>query len=107
MLMTPHYWQLFASQQTGKLLLPPNSDLARMLEWSNHWCMMLTLNKTKALVVSRSRTVNAPHGGLVLSGVCICASPNHDILGMKFASRLTFKVHVCGIVSGVSQRIGI
>ena len=29
-------------------------------------------------------TVNYPHGDLVLSGVSICASPNLDILGMKF-----------------------
>ena len=27
-------------------------------EWCNHWCMILNLNKTKALVVNKSRTVN-------------------------------------------------
>ena len=42
-----------------------NRDLARIQEWSNHWCMILNPNKTKALVVSRSRTVNPPHGKLV------------------------------------------
>ena len=51
-------------------------DLSRIQEWCNHWCMILNFNKTKPLVVSRSRTVNPPHGDLVLSGVCICASPN-------------------------------
>ena len=69
--------------------------------------MILNPNKTKALVVSRSRTVNPPHGDLVLSGVSICASPNLDIPGLKFDSRLTFENHVCGIVSRVSQRIRI
>ena len=69
--------------------------------------MILKLNKTKALVVTRSTTVNPPHGDLVLPGVSICDSPNLDILGMKFDSRLTFKDHACGIVSRVSQRIGI
>ena len=69
--------------------------------------MILNLNKTKALVVSRSRTVSPPHGDLVLSGVSICASPNLDTLGVKFYSRLTFKDHVRGIVSRVSQRISI
>ena len=34
-----------------------NRDLARIQEWCNHWCMILNPNKTKALVVSRSRTV--------------------------------------------------
>ena len=50
--------QLFASQQTVLLLLPPNRDLARIQEWCNHWCILLNPNKTKALVVSKSRTVN-------------------------------------------------
>ena len=59
--------------------------------------MILNPNKTKALVVSRSMTVNPPHGDLVLYGVSICASPNIDILGVKFDSRLTFADHVRGI----------
>ena len=69
--------------------------------------MILNPNKTKALVVSRSRTVNPPHGDLVLSVVSICASPNLDILGVKFDNRLTFEGHLRGIFSLVSQRIGI
>ena len=64
-------------------------------------------NKTMALVVSRSRTVNSPHGDLVLSAVSNCASPNIDILGVKFDSRLTFEDHVRGIVSRVVQIIYI
>ena len=65
-------------------------------------------NKTKALVVSRSRTVcPPPHRDLVLSVVSIGTSPSLDILGMKFASRLTFEYHVRGIVSRVSWRICI
>ena len=48
-----------------------NRELARSQEWCNHWCMILNSNKTKDLVVSRSRTVNPPHGDLALSGVSI------------------------------------
>ena len=51
-----------------------NRDLARIQEGCNYWCMMLNTNKTKVLVVNRSRTVNPPHGDLVLSGVSICFS---------------------------------
>ena len=69
--------------------------------------MILNQNKTKALVVSRSRTVNPPHDDLVLSGVSICASPNIDIHGVRFNSRSTFEDHVRGIVSSASQRIRI
>ena len=48
------------------------------------WCMILNPNKTKALVVSRSRTVNPNLGDLVLSDVSIYASPKLDIFGVKF-----------------------
>ena len=44
-------------------------DVARIQEGCNHWGMVLNPNKTKALVVSRSRTVNPSHGDLILSGV--------------------------------------
>ena len=69
--------------------------------------LILNPNKTKGLVDSRSRTVNHPHGDLFVSGVSICASPNFDIIDVKFDSKLTFEDHVRVIVSGVSQRIGI
>ena len=69
--------------------------------------MIRNPNKTKALVVSRSKIVNPPHGDLVSSGVSICASPNLDILGMKFDSRLTYKDNMHGIVSRASQNIDI
>ena len=36
-----------------------------------------------------------------------CPSPNIDILGVKFDSKLTFKDHMRGIVSHVFQRIGV
>ena len=108
MQMTPHYWQLFASQQTDLLvLLPFNRDLALIQAWCNHWCMILNPNKSKALVFIRSRTVNPPYGDLVVSGVSIRACLYLDILGVKFDSKLTFEDHVRGIVSLVSQRIGI
>ena len=84
-----------------------NRDLARIQEWCNHWCMILNPNKTTGLVVSRSKTVSPPNGDLVFSGVSIRASPSLNILGMEFDSKLTFEDHVCGIVSHVSQRIGI
>ena len=83
-----------------------NSDLARIREWCNHWCMILNLNKTKAFIVSRSRTVSPPHGDLDLSVVFIRASSNLDILGVKFDSKLTFEDHVRSIVSRVFKRIG-
>ena len=66
---------------------------------------MLNHNKTRVLVVSRSKTVNPPHGDLVLSGVSIRVSSNFDILGGKFHSKISFEDYVRGMVSRVSQRI--
>ena len=58
-------------------------------------------------MVSRPRTINHPHGDLVLSGVSICVSPHLDSLVVKFDNRFTFEDHVHGIVSRVTQRIAI
>ena len=41
-----------------------NKDLARIRVWCDHWCMILNPNKTKAVFVSRFRTVNPPHSDL-------------------------------------------
>ena len=84
-----------------------NRDFAIIQEWCNHWCMILNSSKIKSLVVSRSRTVNPPHGDLVLSDAFICADPSLNILGVNFDSRLTLEDHVRGILSRVPQRIGI
>ena len=37
-----------------------NRNLARIQEWCNHWCIVLNINKTKTLVVSKPRAVNPP-----------------------------------------------
>ena len=71
--------------------------LARIKEWCSHWYMTLNPNKTKALVISRPRTVNPPLGDLVLSVVSIRASPNL-VIGVKFDRKLTFEDHELGIV---------
>ena len=61
--------------------------------------MTLNPNKTKALVVSRSRTMNPPQGDLVSSGDAIRANSNLGILGVKFDNKLTFEDNARGIVS--------
>ena len=108
MQMTPCCWQLFVSQQTDLLLLLPLRGTwlgFRSGAITGAWYRIL--KKTKALVISSSRTVSPPHGYLVLSGVSIGASPNLDILSLNFDSKLTFEDHVRGIVSRVSKRISI
>ena len=66
--------------------------------------MILNPNKTKALVVSRSRTVNPPHNDLDLSAlVSICASPNLDILDAKLTAGSSSNT-MCVVLSPVSLK---
>ena len=95
------------SSDRPTLVVSVNRDLARIHERCGHWCMLLNPKKSKALVVSRSRIVYPPHGDLGLAGVPILSNPSLDILGVRFDCRLTFESHVLGVVSQVSQRIGI
>ena len=55
---------------TGRPAVTASSkrDLAVIQRWCNHWWEIQNPNKTKALVVSRSKTVSPQHGDLVLSG---------------------------------------
>ena len=69
--------------------------------------MILNPIKVKALVLSRSRTMNHPHGDLVLSGVSICASLNLDILGVKFLTASPPSNAMCVVLFLMFQRIGI
>ena len=81
-----------------------NRDLARIQQWCNHCYIILNPNKIKALVVSRSRTVNSPMVTLSCLGFPF-AIPRHSWLEVD--NKLTFEDHVCAIVSRVSQRICI
>ena len=59
MLMTPHHCPLIVVREPADrpgVAASLNRDLARIQEWCNQCCMILNPNKTKALVVSRSRT---------------------------------------------------
>ena len=57
-----------------------NRDLARIHEWCGRYCMLFNQKKSKALLVSRSRTVCPPHGDLGLSGEPILSNLSLDIL---------------------------
>ena len=79
--MTSHYRQLFASQQTVLLLLPPLPGTWLGFGSSaitGAWYRILTKLRLQWYIDS-----NPPHGDLVLSGVSVCASPNLNILGSK------------------------
>ena len=100
-------WQLLARQQTDLLLLPLLTGTWLGFSTSTITETRYLILTKLSLVVSRSRTVSPPHGDMVVSWVSILASPNLDILSVKFHMKFIFEDHVSGIVYNVSQRIGI
>ena len=98
---SPLYWQLFARQLlTDLLLLPPLAGTWLVFRDSS----LINL-RLLSLVDPGLRTLT--HGGLLMTGISICARPNLDIRGLKFDSKLKFEDHVRSIVSRVLQRITI
>lgn len=57
--------------------------------------------------MSRSRTVDTPHGGGVLSGVPIEACPNVVNLSVRFAGKLPFDADVLYLVTSREYVTGI
>ena len=110
MQMTPHYKLavVLKPAEWPAVAASLNRDLARIQEWCNHWCIILNPNKTKvySLVDPGLRALPMVTWSCLWC-VCIWASPNLDILGLKFDSKLTFEDDVRCIVSHVSQRIDI
>lgn len=51
--------------------------------------MRLNPNKSKIMIVNRLRTVNSPHGSLIIGDQTISESLDGDILGVKLNPRLT------------------
>ena len=101
--MTSHYLQLFARQQTDLLLLPPCCCCLISGAITGAWYWILT--KLRLFIISRSRTENLPHSDLVVFGISIHASPNLDIFGVKFDSKLTFEDRVWYCFSCLSENL--
>jgi len=82
-------------------------DLLAISSWCDQWCMKLNPNKTKSLVISRSRTVMPPHSQLWLNGVPINECSSLEILGVKFDAKLTFEEHIRSVVKTTTRKIGL
>ena len=70
MWMTPHYWQLFASQQIYLLSLPPLTGTWLGPGVVQSLWMILNPKKIRALVINRSRNVNPPYSDFLPMLTC-------------------------------------
>ena len=69
-------------------------DLGRVSEWFDLWGMKLTVTKTKAMIVSRSRAVHPQSSPLTIGGTVLKESDDLVILGVTFDSKMTFEKHL-------------
>ena len=84
-----------------------NRDLVRVNAWCDLWGMKLNASKTKAMIVSRSRTMHPQSPPLTIDGTVLMESDDLDILGVTFDSKLTFEKHLRSVSRAASQRLGV
>ena len=82
-------------------------DLVKISEWCDLWMMKLNASKTKALIVSRSRTIHPRSPALTIGGTVLKESDDLVILGVTFDSKITFEKHLSSVPRAASQRLGI
>ena len=65
------------------------------------------MNKTKTIIVSRSRTMHPQSPPLTIPGTVVKESDDLVILGVTFDSKLTFEKHLRLVSITAFQRLGI
>jgi len=84
-----------------------NRDLEYIAAWCDRWGMAVNPDKTKALIISRSRTVYPAFPDLVLGGAIVEIVHELKLLGILLDSKLTFESQIRVIVASTSGRLGI
>ena len=69
--------------------------------------MKLNPNKSKEMIVSRSRTSIPEHSYLLINGIIINRVDQLKLLGVTLDSKLTFEKHLRNVSMGISQKLGI
>ena len=65
--------------------------------------MKLNGNKTKTMIVSRSRTMHPPSPQLTIDGTVVKECDDLDILRVTFDSKMTFEKHLPSVSRASSQ----
>ena len=69
--------------------------------------MKLIAGKTKAMIVSRSRTMNPQSPPSAIGETELKESDDLVILGVTFDSKMTFEKHLRSVSRAASERLGI
>ena len=81
-------------------------DLGIVSEWCVLWGMKLNVNKTKTMIVSRSRTMHPQSTPLTFGRTVLKESDDLVTLGVTFDSKMTFERHLRPVFRAASQRLG-
>ena len=84
-----------------------NSNLSRVSEWCNLCGMKLNDDKTKTMVVSRSRRMHPQSPLLTAGGTILKESDDLDILPVTFDPKMTFEKHLRSVSTAASQWLSI
>ena len=84
-----------------------SEDLIKIHSWCVQWGMKLNPNKSKEIIVSRSRTLFPEHPIVLINGVIINRANQLKLLGVTLDSKLTFESHIRNMSVGISQKLGI
>ena len=82
-------------------------DLGWVSKWWDLWGMKLNASKTKAMIVSRSCTMQPQSPPLTIGGTLLKESEDTVLLGVTFDAKLTFEKHLLLVSRAASQRLGI
>ena len=82
-------------------------DLGRVSEWCDLWGMKLNANKTKTMIVCRTRTMHPQSPPVIIGGTVLKVSDGLVIFGVPFDSKMTFEKHLLSVSRVASQRLGI
>ena len=84
-----------------------NRDLERVGKWCTLWGMVINPSKTKALVVSRSRTAVPGFPDLLLGGVVVDLVDDLKILGVTIDKKFSFEKHLRSVAASAASKLGI
>ena len=89
--------------------VPVAESLSRDLFKGSEWCYLwgMTLNATKTMLVSRSRTMHPLSPALSIGRTVLKESDCLVIQGVTFDSKMTFEKHLCSVSISASQRLGM
>ena len=94
---TSLYAEILSSAMRQTVADSLTEDLKKIQSWCSRWGMKLNPNKSKELIVSRSRTILPEHPNLFIDGVLVNTVDHLKLLGVTLDSKLTLKLQLTNI----------